>query len=208
MPHSEALSAGRFLRQAIILTVVMLLSLSLYLTVLKWRGPAALWTTQTPWDEMIPFQPRWVWVYLIPYVIGPAVAGVLTPSTFRWYIWRGLVLVGVTLAIFVVLPTRTVRPAVTDIGSGLTASLYRHMAAIDEPPANAAPSLHVSLTFLLALAVIRDYPRWWPLTCAATVLVWLATLFTWQHHLIDVGTGAALAGLIALPWREWRSPYR
>ena len=42
------------------------------------------------------------------------------------------------------------------LDGGLTATLYQRMAAIDQPPANAAPSLHVSLTCLMAWAVVRD----------------------------------------------------
>jgi hypothetical protein len=206
MNSREGITVGRFIRQAVILTLVMLGSLSLYLVVLKWRGPAAGWSTQTTWDTHIPFWPSWVWPYLIPYLIGPAVAGVLTSSTFWWYIRRGLVVVGVTLAIFVLWPTHTVRPPVTDLDDGPTADLYRKMIAIDDPPANAAPSLHVSLICLLALAVWRDYPRWWPLIVGGTLLGCSATLFTWQHHLIDVATGAALAAIVAAPWeRVWTS---
>jgi membrane-associated phospholipid phosphatase len=74
------------------------------------------------------------------------------------------------------------------------------MVTIDEPPANAAPSLHVSLTCLLALALVRDFPRWWPVSCAGVVLVWLATLLTRQHHLVDVLTGALLAVGVVFAW--------
>ncbi len=197
---SPPLTVARFLRQAVALAVLMLLSLALYLTVLKLRGPAAQWNTQTQWDTRIPFRQEWIWMYLIPYLIGPAVAGMLTPATFRWYIRRGLVLIGVTLLIFVIWPTHTARPPVTDLGDSWTAQVYRHITEIDEPPANAAPSLHVSLTFLLALAAIRDFPRWWALAFGFAALVWLSTLLTWQHHLIDVATGIALAGMIAIPF--------
>ncbi len=199
------ITVSRFIRQAVVLSAVMCGSLLLYLTVLKWRGPRAAWNTQTAWDTRIPFRPEWIWVYLIPYLIGPAVAGMLTPATFRWYIRRGLVLVGVTLLIFIGFPTKTVRPHISDLGDGVTETLYKHIAAIDDPPANAAPSLHVSLTCLLALAVVRDYPRWWPAALGAAAVVWVSTLLTWQHHLIDVGTGIAIAGLVALPVRWERS---
>ena len=59
----------------------------------------------------------------------------------------------VSLLIFVALPTQVAaRSPEHGLGTGLTARLYEQMVAIDEPPANAAPSLHVSLTCLLALA--------------------------------------------------------
>jgi hypothetical protein len=196
------LTLSRFLWQTGILALIMFLSLSLYLVVLNWRGPTASIVTQTSWDEYIPFHPEWVWAYLIPYLVGPMIAGFLSRDTFVWYIRRGLVLVFVTLAIFVVLPTRTIRHDKTDLGDGLTARLYQNMIAIDDPPANAAPSLHVSLTCLLALAVIRDFPRYWLVSLAGAAVVWLATLFTWQHHLIDVTTGVLLAAVFALPCRD------
>lgn len=192
------LTLRRFLGQALGLAALMLVSLGGYLTVLYWRGHDAAITTYISWDDAIPYQPGWVWVYLIPYLVGPVVIGVMRASTFRWYVLRALTVVGLTLVIFIVVPTRTApRPDEHQL-SGLTAQLYDAMITIDEPPANAAPSLHVSLTCLLALALFRDFPRWWPSTFVGVILVWLATLFTRQHHLIDVVTGAMMA--FAVVW--------
>jgi hypothetical protein len=193
-------AVARRIRQAVILAAIMLGSLGLYLTVLKWRGADA-GLTHTAWDDAFPFRPEWVWIYLLPYVVGPLLFALLTPATFWWYISRGLVLVFVSIAFFAAVPTQTApRPPTTDLGDGWTAALYRNMVAIDEPPANAAPSLHVSLTCLLAIALVRDFPRWWPVTFAGVAIVWLATLLTRQHHLIDVGTGVLLALVVALAW--------
>ncbi|MBM4070557.1 MAG: hypothetical protein FJ271_16620 [Planctomycetes bacterium] len=186
------------LRQVVILTAIMLASLGGYLLVLKTRGPAAQITTHLPLDEIVPFEPAWVWVYLIPYILGPLAFGLMRPATFRWYIRRGIVLVVISLAIFAVVPTRTAARPTPHLGDGLTAKMYKDMVEIDEPPANAAPSLHVSLTCLLALALLRDFPRGWWLFVPAVLAVWLATLLTRQHHLIDVVSGAALA--IAAVW--------
>ena len=202
MANSEPpLTWSRFLRQALGLAVVMMASLGGYLLVLKWRGSAARYCTHTAWDDWLPFEPAWVWVYLLPYLIGPVVLGLVRASTFRWYVTRGLVAVALSLFIFVLAPTQ-VAPRSTNhgLGSGITAKVYEEMTAIDEPPANAAPSLHVSLTCLLALALLRDFPKWWPVIVLGVALVWLATLLTRQHHLIDVGTGIALAASIALVW--------
>lgn len=196
----EARSLKGALRQIVILTVIMFSSLGGYLLVLNIRGPEAEITTFISWDELIPFAPAWVWVYLIPYILGPLAFGLMRPTTFRWYVSRGLMIVGLTLAIFLILPTRVAPRPTRDLGDSWTAKLYTDMVAIDEPPANAAPSLHVSLTMLLALALLRDFPRGWWLIGPAVVLVWLATLFTRQHHLIDVVSGAALASLVVWAW--------
>jgi membrane-associated phospholipid phosphatase len=193
---------ARWVRQSVILAAIMLGALSLYLAVLKWRGPEGYdhITYISELDGLIPFQPAWVWVYLIPYLLGPIFIGLLSPETFAWYVRRGLLVVGVSLAVFIVYPTWTRERDYQVTGDSLTAQLYRNMAAIDTPPANAAPSLHVSLTCLLAWAFVRDFPRWWPLCFGLAIVVWLATLFTRQHHLIDVVTGAALGSVLALPW--------
>jgi membrane-associated phospholipid phosphatase len=194
------------IRQAIVLAVIMMSSLGGYLAVLYWRGYAGKdRVTHTPWDDFFPFEPAWVWVYLIPYLIGPIVIGALRPSTFRWYVERGLVTVVLSLAIFAAWPTQTKPREYEVTGTDWTSLLYQKMIAIDDPPANAAPSLHVSLTCLLAFALLRDFPRWWPVTAVGVILVWLATLFTRQHHLIDVATGALLACAVVLVWPARRA---
>jgi PAP2 superfamily len=195
------LSFIRGILQALFLAVVMLSSLACYLLVLNWRGSAATVTTWTPLDGHLPFWPSWIWVYLLPYVIGPVLAGILSSSTFWWYIRAGLVVVALTLLIFVVFPTQidvTHRGQID--GTGLTAVVYNGVIDIDDPPANAAPSLHVSLTCLLLLALLRDYPRYWLWWTGFIGMVWLSTLLTRQHHLLDVGSGILLAcGVAYLP---------
>jgi membrane-associated phospholipid phosphatase len=195
--------------QSFLLAVIMFSSLGLYLTVLKWRGGAPVFVTHTAWDELVPFRPEWVWVYLVPYLIGPVVIGLLSRETFRWFVYRGLALVGVTLLVFIVVPTQVgPRPAAQGL-DGFTGWMYHQMVEIDEPPANAAPSLHVSLTCLLALALLRDFPRWWALSLSGVGLVWLSTLMTRQHHLIDVASGALLACAVVAAWPgRWPAAWR
>jgi hypothetical protein len=196
-----ALTWSRFFRQALGLALVMMSSLGCYLIVLRWRGGDARFRTDTAWDLLLPFQPAWVWVYLLPYLIGPVALGIVRPSTYRWYLTRGIAAVVLSLLIFIAVPTQVApRPSAHGLEDGITAQLYEMMVEIDEPPANAAPSLHVSLTCLLGLALIWDFPKWWLLTALGVVLVWLATLFTRQHHLLDVATGILLAGVVAWAW--------
>lgn len=196
----------RFVYQSLGLAAIMVASLSGYLLVLKIRGPAAQVETYLPWDEIVAFQPGWVWVYLVPYLVGPVVIGLMRRSTFNWYVTRGLTIVGLTLAVFLVFPSKT-RDRDEEVIRSLracehdwTAQLYVRMIEIDDPPANAAPSLHISLTCLLAMALLKDFPRWWPATFMGVGLVWVATLGTRQHHLIDVMTGALVTFLVVFAW--------
>lgn len=179
-------------------TAVTFAGLFAYLAVLRWRGPAASLTTQTQWDRLIPFSPLWIWVYMSPYVAAPPVYALFRRATFWWLMRRYAATVALSALIFVLLPTKTVRPETSGLGDGPSARLYLAVRDADDPPANAAPSLHVSLSCLYLWALRRDYPRAWPLAIPGVVLLWLSTLFTWQHHLPDVLTGALLGSLVAL----------
>jgi membrane-associated phospholipid phosphatase len=199
----EPLTWRRFLWQALGLGALMFASLGMYLAVLNWRGHAGKDNvTWVEWDEVVPYQPGWVWTYLIPYIIGPCLVGVMRAQTFRWFVPRALAVVFLSLAVFIVFPTQTApRPPIpSDMADGPTRQLYRWMIEVDEPPANAAPSLHVSLTCLLMLALLRDFPRAWPVWVVGTLIVWLATLYTRQHHIIDVVTGALLCVAVVGLW--------
>jgi hypothetical protein len=185
------------LAQSLLGSLTIVAGLGCYLAVLKWRGAAAVLNTQTAWDRLIPFQPAWLYIYLVPYAVAPVILGVMTRGSFTWFLRRAVLILAISLLVFAIVPTQTVRPPVDELDDGLTAKLYRGMVAIDQPPANAAPSLHVSLTCLLAIALKRDFPRWRLAISGSVALVWLATLLTWQHHLVDVGTGALLGGVAA-----------
>jgi hypothetical protein len=191
--------------QALLGSILIIAGLSGYMVVLKWRGPAVVTFTQTAWDRLIPFQPAWLYVYVAPYPFALVILGLMRRTTFVWYIKRALLILAVSLLIFAVVPTQTVRPSLEQLDDGFTVNFYRNLVAMDDPPANAAPSLHVSLTCLLAIALMRDWPRWWPVILGGVGLVWLATLFTWQHHLVDVATGVLLGILASLPFRPTES---
>src|SRR6185369_5515050 len=86
--------------------------------------------------------------------------------------------------------------------SGWSGSLFQLLWSFDRPH-NLAPSLHVALASLL-----------WPVYARHTrarfswlVHVWFALMivspiFTWQHHLIDVATGALLGQLCVFAFPE------
>ena len=92
---------------------------------------------------------------------------------------------------------------------GLFGALFTLLGGFDLPY-NQAPSLHVCLAIVLWDLYRRHVPRrLLPLVHGWSLLVVLSVLTTYQHHVIDVPTGAA-AGLLCcylVPWsgfgRSW-----
>lgn len=87
--------------------------------------------------------------------------------------------------------------------SGFSGQLFDQLASFDMPY-NQAPSLHVALTIILASFFLTRIPHYLKLPFIGwSVLVIVSTLTTYQHHFIDLPTGALLGFLIV-----WALPYR
>jgi membrane-associated phospholipid phosphatase len=153
--------------------------------------------TRTALDDVVPLWPIFVFVYVSPYVIGPVVAAMLPPKVFRRVLVRIALLLPVQLGAYFVYPTRVIRPD-PPMASDLSASLLRALWAIDTPPANAAPSGHVSLALVIAWAAWQALPRARPALAVYFTLVVVSILFTGQHHVVDLVTGALLGALVLL----------
>jgi hypothetical protein len=109
---------------------------------------------------------------------------------------------------FLVFPLNTgyPRPEV----SGWTGRLFELLWSFDKPH-NLVPSLHVALASLLWPVYARHTRgllRW--LLNGWFLLIVTSSLFTWQHHLLDVATGAMLGQvcIFAFPERQERSLVR
>jgi membrane-associated phospholipid phosphatase len=75
---------------------------------------------------------------------------------------------------------------------GPFAPLFALLDATDLPY-NLAPSLHVTMAVILgATYVSRSRVALRPVVAAWFVLIAASTLFTWQHHIIDVASGGVL----------------
>ncbi len=99
------------------------------------------------------------------------------------------------------------------VDGGLAGLLFTALRGFDQPY-NQAPSLHIALAVVLwdwyrrriAPGWVRGVLHVWTLAICASVLT------TWQHHFVDIPTGALLGMLCvwawplerrALPWRPW-----
>ncbi|SOY47324.1 putative protein phosphatase (S/T or Tyr) [Cupriavidus taiwanensis] len=146
------------------------------------------------WERSIPFLP---WT-IVPYWSIDLLYGI---SFFLWrsraalltHVKRLVLAQLVSVACFIAFPLRFsfARPA----ADGLPGQLFTLLGGFDLP-FNQAPSLHISLLVILWVAFaahLRGGRRW--LLHGWFALIGVSVLTTWQHHLIDVPTGALVGGL-------------
>jgi protein-tyrosine phosphatase/membrane-associated phospholipid phosphatase len=85
-------------------------------------------------------------------------------------------------------------------GEGAFGWLFAVLGSFDKP-FNQAPSLHIALLVILwALFARHASGAWRWLVHAWAVLIGVSVLTTWQHHFIDVPTGALLGCLCLWLW--------
>nr|WKF55958.1 putative protein YnbD [Paraburkholderia busanensis] len=148
------------------------------------------------WEHAIPF---WPWT-IVPYW---SIDLLYALSFFLWrrrdevfdHVKRLLTVQAISVLCFIAWPLRFSfeRPA----ADGISGALFTLLAGFDKPY-NQAPSLHIGLLVVL-WAVYAAYARggWRWLLHGWFALIGLSVLTTYQHHAIDVPTGAAV-GCFAL----------
>lgn len=86
--------------------------------------------------------------------------------------------------------------------SGLTGFMFEALGSFDMP-FNQAPSLHIALTIILWARLLRYLPGWAQhLLNVWFALVIVSVLTTFQHHFIDIPTGALLGWFANWLWPE------
>jgi membrane-associated phospholipid phosphatase len=152
---------------------------------------------ETPLDRALPVVPIMVipYVSLIPY-IGVSLLAFLF---FRVRIYRSaaitmIIVWFISYAFYFFLQSYIVRPAIT--GTDPFSSLIRSVYAGDQPY-NDFPSLHTSLSTIIAI-------HWWRMdrriAVAATIwtaLIVMSTVLVKQHYLADVAGGLVLAAVMS-----------
>jgi protein-tyrosine phosphatase/1-acyl-sn-glycerol-3-phosphate acyltransferase/membrane-associated phospholipid phosphatase len=155
------------------------------------------------WERGIPFWP----IMAVPYLSIDAFF-VAAPFLFRDRDELRIYTRRVTAAIvaagvcFVLVPLRFAfeRPP----AAGWAGAMLEAFTALDRPH-NLFPSLHVALGVILGDVYLRRTTGLLRAACAAWfVLIGLSTLFTYQHHVVDVAGGLGLAVLVFYAVRERR----
>lgn len=156
------------------------------------HGPAVL-HLRTPLDDALPLVP----LFVIPYVsLEPVIYfSLIAFLIFRTRIFQSAAL-SLILAMLVsylayfLLQTEVIRPVVA--GSDLFSRMVRDVYAGDNPY-NDFPSLHTSLSTIIAIHWWRTDRRLGIVDAAWTVLIVASTVFVKQHYVADVASGLLLA---------------
>ena len=193
----EMPASGTWLLRGALLQAALLLFQSVtYFGIETFEGPPH--DVSVPLDRMIPFQPAWVFVYILWFPLIAAFPLALlywgTPL-YPAYIFAILADIVISLAIYYVYPTSFKRPEAPDTFAGRTLKLvyqgsYRGL--------NCAPSMHCSMCYLVI---------WYALQCPAmpvllrilfilvAALIVISTMTTRQHVLVDALSALPLAAL-------------
>ena len=153
------------------------------------------------WERQIPFWPAMILPYLSIdafFIAAPFLCR--DRRELRVFARRVAVAVLTAGVCFLLMPLRFAfeRP----VADGLLGTLFQQFTALDQP-FNLFPSLHVALAVILA-DIYRRHTRD-GLRIAVTAwfaLVAVSTVFTYQHHVVDLLGGVALSTLVFCFVRE------
>jgi membrane-associated phospholipid phosphatase len=158
------------------------------------HGPNRIFL-ESPLDRALPVVPIFAipYVSLIPY-IGVSLLAFLF---FRIRVYRSaaitmIVVWFISYAFYFFLQSYIARPAIT--GTDPFSGMIRGIYASDQPY-NDFPSLHTSLSTIIAIHWWRVDRRYGVAATIWTTLIVMSTVLIKQHYLADVGGGLVLAGV-------------
>ena len=157
-------------------------------------------------DQIIPFQPHALWVYLSLWIYVGAGPGLQKTrrEILIYALWTGALCV-CGLGIFYLVPTQVPLPVVDRSDSSVFSMLQRVDAA-----GNACPSMHVAVAVFTAIrldAVLREVRSPAMLRLINIVfsgLICYSTLAVKQHVVLDLIAGAGLGVIFAVLSLRWR----
>lgn len=153
-------------------------------------------------EKFIPFFP----LSIIPYMASGVffcIVFFLCKNKYQLKIltWRMLFVIITAGIIFILTPLQFsfTKPEVSNDILNLPFLLLKKF----DSPFNQSPSLHIAFAFIF-WSVFRDLSKWRIFLLINLILVGISTLTTYQHHVIDILTGAILAHIcfIIIPDRK------
>ncbi len=141
-------------------------------------------------DDLIPFWPRWIWVYsgLFYILVGLVAVSIPTIEQGVYVIFGGLVLLLVQSLFFFAFPC-TVPPSWREYElTNLSRRFLRFNQDLDNGR-NCFPSMHCSVAMYAALIMLPTLSYYALLVVLVTSL---SGLFVKQHQILDIPAGIAL----------------
>jgi membrane-associated phospholipid phosphatase len=166
------------------------------------HGPAVL-HLQTPLDQALPVVP----IFVIPYVslnlfvyVTLVVFLLFQNRVFQSACLAMILAWLVSYGFYLFLQSEMIRPALT--GGDVFTRMIRDVYAGDNP-FNCFPSLHTSMSTILAIHWFRVNRRVAIGLACWTALIVASTILIKQHYLADLGAGLILAFGVSLLVRGW-----
>ena len=147
-------------------------------------------------DRSIPFVKEWIILYVLFFafsLINYIMVSREDKETFFRFATADMLSRVICCIFFILLPTTNIRPEVT--GHDFCSWLVRFIYASDAPT-NLFPSIHCLVSWFCFLGIKdqKRIPTWYKgVSFTLAVLVFLSTIFTKQHVLVDVAGGVILA---------------
>src|SRR5947199_10278520 len=138
-----------------------------------------------PIDDLIPYRPRWVWIYSFLYypVIVAINWSVTSTRHFLYVVMSYTMLLLFQMAFFTLIPVATpVEWRTCNLRRGRSERFLAFVQSLDAR-SNSFPSMHTSVATLTALHLLPFIGLWALLFPA---LIGLSCLYTKQHYVIDV----------------------
>ncbi|MGN0334484.1 MAG: phosphatase PAP2 family protein [Lachnospiraceae bacterium] len=161
---------------------------------------------ELPMDRIIPFLPWTVSVYFGCYlfwITNYILCSRQEKSEAYRFLCADFLSKTVCLVCFLLIPTTNIRPSIE--GDTLWTDLMRFLYQVDSP-SNLFPSIHCLVSWLSYIGIRgkKHIPVWYRLfSCLMALAVFLSTLTTKQHVIVDVIGGVLLAEICyrAAGWR-------
>jgi membrane-associated phospholipid phosphatase len=160
------------------------------------HGPNRIFL-ETPLDRALPVVPIFAipYVSLIPYIGVSLVAFLFVRArVYRSAAITMIIVWFISYACYFFLQSYIARPAIT--GTDPFSAMVRSIYAADRPY-NDCPSLHTSLSTIVAIHWWRIDRRIGVAAAIWTALIVMSTVLIKQHYLADVVGGLVLAGVIS-----------
>jgi membrane-associated phospholipid phosphatase len=178
------------------LLLLVFVVLTLYIQINRFTNSSAH-VHSIPLDARIPFVPLAIVPYLSFFLLMPwTLFSFLSEreQLYRQMCYSIIIVCLVSYSIYLLYQTTITRPTVTELGfiDSLVSFVYR----ID-PPYSCFPSLHSSISTIIAVHWVRSRSRTKYLVLFWSVIIIVSTLMTKQHYLLDVVGGITLGILIS-----------